>query len=293
MLSFNKLHPVVLAIYFLSVMLVTMFSTNPILIGLALLSGIVFCRTMESGSTFFKDFIFYLILFVLIAITNPLFSHNGVTPLFFINGNAVTLEAILYGIDIAAMLIAIMYWFKCFNNVMTSEKLLFLFGKFSPKIALILSSALRFIPLFKVQAKKIKQASKAMGLYSSESWISQLKGMIRVFSSLVTWSFENAIDTGSSMKARGYGLKGRSHFSIFRFTFSDGILITFIILLDFIVFNSMAKGSLEFSFYPRVSELEIGINTLLSLISFGVLCFIPVILEVKENIKWKYYKSKI
>lgn len=55
------------------------------------------------------------------------------TPLFFLNGNAVTLEAILYGLDIAVMLVAVMYWFKCYNHIMTSEKVLFLFGRAIPK----------------------------------------------------------------------------------------------------------------------------------------------------------------
>ena len=41
---------------------------------------------------------FYVPLFLLVAVTNPLFSHNGVTPLFFLNGNPVTLEALLYGV---------------------------------------------------------------------------------------------------------------------------------------------------------------------------------------------------
>ena len=45
-----------------------------------------------------SDMGFYLPLFLLVAVTNPLFSHNGVTPLFFMNGNPVTLEAVVYGV---------------------------------------------------------------------------------------------------------------------------------------------------------------------------------------------------
>ncbi len=290
---FNLCHPAVSALYFLSVLFITMFTTNPVLLLLAISGGIIFCATMESGRVFWKNFAFYLFLFVVIAVTNPLFSHNGVTPLFFLNGNPVTLEAVLYGLDIATMLIAVMYWFKCFNQIMTSDKLLFLFGKVSPKISLVLSSALRFIPLLRVQSKKIRQTQMAMGLFSSDSWTDKLRGTMRVFSSLISWALENAIDTGSSMKARGYGLKGRSHYAIFKFTSTDAILLIIIGILDIIVLLSLATGKLDYSFYPKVSALEFEISVLPAYVAFGMLAFLPVILEAKEKIQWTYYKSKI
>lgn len=290
---FNNCHPAVAALYFVSVLLVTMFTAHPVLLALALLGGIAFCATMERRRMFFKALAFYLPLFALIALTNPLFSHNGVTPLFFMNGNPVTLEAILYGIDIAAMLIAVMYWFKCFNYVMTSDKLLYLLGKISPKISLVVSSALRFIPLLREQAGKIRQTQRAMGLYTSDSWSDKLRGTLRVYSSLITWSLENAVDTGSSMKARGYGLKGRSHFALFHFTREDGILLALIGCMDVIVCGSLLEGGLDFAFYPRMSVLKLGADTLPAMIAFSALSFLPFILEVKENLQWTYYRSKI
>lgn len=80
------------------------------------------------------------------------------------NGNPITLEAILYGVFIGAMLIAVMYWFSCFNYIMTSDKLLLL-GNVSPKISLVISSALRFIPLLKVQAKEFVTPKSDGALY--------------------------------------------------------------------------------------------------------------------------------
>lgn len=96
----------------------------------------------------------------MIAVINPLFSHNGVTPLFFLNGNPVTLEAVLYGLDIAVMLVAVLYWFKGYNHVMTSDKFLFLFGRAIPRLALVLSTALRFVPLLKVQIRRVSRAQR-------------------------------------------------------------------------------------------------------------------------------------
>lgn len=291
--AFNKIHPTVLFVYFVSVLVITMFSMFPVILVIALSGGMIFCKIFESKSEFIKGLIFYIILFIVISVTNPIFSHNGVTTLFFINGNAITLEAIIYGINMAIMLIAVMYWFKCFNYIMTSDKLLFIFGRLSKKTALILSSALRFIPLLKYQWKKINQAGKTMGLYSSGNWTDNIKGRIREFSALATWSFENAIDTGTSMKARGYELKGRSYFSVFKFKYSDGVLMTIIAILDLIIFSMMIKGKIEFEFYPVISPININMEMLILFTAFGIMCYLPAIIEIKENIKWKYYKSKI
>lgn len=293
MSRFKDSHPVTLLVYFLSVFLVTMFTLNPIMLAIALLGGMAYSTVFQKRREFVKSMAFYGVLFLVIALTNPLFSHNGVTPLFFINGNAVTLEAVLFGVDMAAMLVAVMYWFQCFNNVMTSDKLLFLVGRFSPKISIVMSSALRFIPHFKEQAGRIRQAQRAMGLYSSDSFTDRIRSVCRVFSSLVTWAFENAIDTGASMKARGYGLKGRSCFSRFCFRVSDGVLISLIVAIDVLVIMVMMTGGIDFSFYPELSSFDLDALEIVAYAAWGVLTWIPCILEVKENIQWTYYRSKI
>lgn len=93
MKAFSAVHPAVLLFYFLSVLAVAMFSGNPVLSVTALLGGILFCAMLQKKSDVPGDLGFYIPLFLLVAITNPLFSHNGVTPLFFLNGNPVTMEA--------------------------------------------------------------------------------------------------------------------------------------------------------------------------------------------------------
>lgn len=290
---FSSFHPITGALYFLSVLVITMFSSNPILLVIALIGGILFFIKSEGLACCLKEFRFYLILFILISISNPLFSHNGATPLFFLNGNPVTLEAVLYGVNIAVMLLAVIYWFKCFNLVMTEDKILYLFGKISPKVALLLSSALRFIPLLKTQAARIRMAQKSMGLFASDTWTDRLKGTVRVYSALITWALENAIDTGSSMKARGYGLKGRKHYSLFRFRSADALFIFIIIFLDIVIFFMMTGGGLDFSFYPSISQPAPTVYSFSAIAAFTALSLLPFILEVKESLQWTYYKSKI
>ena len=125
MKAFAGLHPLVLLFYFLSVLTVAMFVSNPVLSLLALLGAILFCATGTRRGAIARDLGFYLPMFLLVAITNPLFSHNGVTPLFFLNGNPVTMEAFVYGAAIAVMVIGVMLWCKCYSAVMTGDKFLY------------------------------------------------------------------------------------------------------------------------------------------------------------------------
>lgn len=291
--SFSSLHPFVLMVYFLSILAVSMFSTNPLMLTLSLIGGIMFSIMMNSKKTFLSDLAFFIPMFLLIAIINPLFSHNGVTPLFFMNGNPVTLEAILYGGNIALMLLAVVYWCKCYSKIMTTDKFLYLFGKIIPKLALVLSMALRFIPLFREKHKEFRTVQSASGLYDQKGFVNKILCELKVFSALVTWSLENSVDTASSMKARGYGLKGRTHFSMYKFRKRDGLMLTLNMVLFSVVAFGMAGGFVDFSFYPIVTEIKTGFFQIIVYISMGIMSLLPFITELWEVILWKYSMSKI
>ena len=289
----SSYHPIPLFIYFISVIVISMFATNPIILSLSLVGAVLFTLTIESKKTFLKGLIFYIPFFILIALTNPLFSHNGVTPLFYMNDNAVTLEAILYGIDMAAMLVAVIYWCKCYSEIYDSEKFIYLFGKAIPKLSLVISISLKFIPMFKRQYKKIRQVQTTLGYYESESYVEKIKSAMNTFSALVTWSLEMSVEQAMSMKAKGYGLKKRTHFNNFKFTKKDIIFFGIVLTLDVFIFSGLISESIHFVFYPEITKLKLDIISLITYIAFGILALMPATIEIKENLKWKYYISKM
>ncbi len=291
--AFAAYHPTVLLTYFLSVLVVSMFALHPVLQAAALLGGLVFCALLQSRRRTAADLAFYLPLFLLIAVTNPLFSHNGVTPLFFLNGNPVTLEALLYGVQIALMLVGVLFWCKCYSKVMTTDKFLYLFGRVIPKLALVLSMALRFLPLFLRRAREVRRAQKTLGLLAAKSRVDRIRGEMRVFLAVISWSLEHAMALSSAMKARGYGLKGRTQFSLFRFTPGDGVLLGVSLALFGLTLAGMATGATRFAYYPRLTAPPASPLGLLALCAFAVLCALPAILEGKEWLTWSFCKSKI
>lgn len=292
MKAFAKFHPVTLFAYFAVILLFSMFIRNPVTVCLSLLGGAAFCSTLTNKREKLDDIKFYIPLTVLIAITNPLISHNGKTPLFFLNGNAFTLESIYYGVFIALMIIAVLMWSKSYSRIVTSDKFLYLFGRFAPKTALILSVALRYVPMMKAQAKKIKDAQKTLGLYSKGSYADNVVSTVKVYSALIGWSLENAVETGKNMKARGWGHGKRTSFSSFRFRAADAVVLVLLAVFSAAMLISLRTGRLAFSFYPEPTALPADPVSVFAYVCFALLSFIPFFIESEENIRWNCLRSK-
>ncbi len=292
MKAFSKLHPLPLFTYFLVMLLFSMFLRNPLTVALSLAGSMAFAFTLTEKREKLNDLKFYLPLTVLIAVTNPLFSHNGRTPLFFLNGNAFTLEAIWYGVFIAVMIVAVLLWSKSYSKIVTGDKFLYLFGRVAPKTALILSVALRYVPLLKTQAQKTRAAQKTLGLFSTGSVADNLVSGAKTYSALVGWSLENAVETGRHMRARGWGRK-RTAFSTFRFRVSDGVFLGFTLASAAVISLATVKGELAFSFYPAPTPLPFTALSAAAYALFGALAFLPFLIETEENIRWNFLRSGI
>ncbi len=288
--AFKDCNPFAVAIYILAVAGVTMFSTDPICNMISLFGGAILYSTYH-GRNAAKMHGFALLVVFASVVINTLVSHNGKTVLFVLNDNPITLEAMLFGLSSGLMIAAVMYWFGCFSFIMTSDKLLYIFGALSPRLALVFSMTLRYIPLFKSQLQRVVNTQKALGLYSDDNIIDKARFGIRVFSVMVTWSLENGIITADSMTARGYGTHKRTHFSVFKFTLQDAFMLTVSILL--LLLSAFGINHAGFEFYPEISLSISSYITVLGYISYGILCILPSIINLKEALRWKYLSSKI
>ena len=292
MRSFSEYNPIVIAVWFFSVTGIAMFCNYPWLMAISLAGAVAFF-IMRNGLSHGKTHIFFWVLFLILALANPLISHNGKTVLFVMNHNPVTLEATLYGINSAAMIIGVLYWLRSFTQIMTSEKLLYITGALSPKLSLVLSMAMRFVPLFSRQSAKINAAQTAMGLYKDDNIIDDIRGKSRIFSVMVTWALENGIITADSMEARGFGTGRRSQMKRFRFRASDATFLLCDLVLLSITAAAVGTHSLSFEFYPSISFDSPDMLGTAGLAAYALLILMPMILETVVNLKWKYLRSAV
>ena len=290
MRRFAEHNPVAVAVYYLAAAGVCMFTMDPVVLLISLIGALV-SLAVTGLMRQWRMHLYSLALFAVMALVNPLISHNGVTVLFVMNHNPVTLEALLYGVAAGGMIVTVMTWFRAFTAVMTSDKLLYIFGALSPKLALMLSMALRYVPLFGQQVRKVQMSQQALGLYKEDNLIDRMRGGMRVFSVMVTWTLENGIITADSMTARGYGVGKRSRFTIFRWTRDDVLLLISTLLLTACAVWGMSGRTV--TYYPAVAFTPVTARVLAGYIAYGCLTWLPAIITGKEAVKWHCLRSSI
>lgn len=292
-MTFKNCNPVSAAVYFAGMLLISMFIPHPALLIISFIGASVFCLFLTGVKVFLREIRFCLILACLITALNPLISHNGVTTLYYFNDNPVTLEAYLYGVGIGLMVSTVFLWCKALSTVFSADRTVYLFGKATPKTALVLTVALRYIPVLKKQSKRIREAQKLNGLTASDGYFDRVKAYLQMFSTLVGWSLENAVETANAMRAKGYGKGKRTAYSDIAFRVSDFLLISLTVVFSAGVFVSSFNHEIDFSYYPAIKMNTFSITGISAMLLFALLAFLPVILEVKERVKWKRLKSKI
>ncbi|MBE6636755.1 MAG: cobalt transport protein [Ruminococcaceae bacterium] len=289
MKSLDNRNPFVLALCYGAVIGIAMFSFHPLLLLLACLGSLVnegiLCRTIRLRSLGGM-----LLLFLMMALLNPIFSHNGTTILFLFNNTPITWEATAYGLTASAMIVTVLLWFSALTVRLTSDKLLYLFGALSPRLALLLSMTLRYLPLFRRQANSVRQTQMALGLYREDTLLDRVRGGLRTFSVMITWALENGITTADSMAARGYGSGKRTSLTRYRLRAADIGLIGLILLLLTPTSLALATDTLHFTFYPTISYAAPTPLGLIAILSYALLAFLPAILEIGERIQWNFLR---
>jgi energy-coupling factor transport system permease protein len=282
-------------LYFTSVMLFSMFLMHPVCLALSFLCAFSYSVYLNGRNALRTGVLFLLPMLLVTALLNPAFNHAGETILLYLrDGNPLTLESIVYGIAAACMLITIVSWFSCYSRIMTSDKLVYLFGRLIPVLSLVLSMALRFVPRFKAQIRVVSDAQKCIGRdVSNGNLLRRARHGVRIVSIMITWALENAIETADSMKCRGYGLPGRTAFSVFRFDRRDLGALLFILGCDAYITFGAFSGGLYFRYFPSIAGVWGGAYSVSLFVVYFALCAAPLAINAWEDRKWKALESKI
>ena len=295
MSEFKKYHPIVNFTFFVFVIGFSCVLLHPIALCISLVSGFTYSVMLKGKKAIKTNLIYMLPMIISMALINPAFNHKGMTILEYLpSGNPLTLESIVYGFCAAVMLVSVICHFSCYNEIMTSDKFIYLFGKIIPAMSLIVSMTLRFIPKFSAQLKVVKNAQRCMGRdVSNGSIIKRAKYGLNILSIMTTWSLENAIETADSMKSRGYGVSGRTAFSIFSFDKRDKKALVCILFLGFYTLAGNLMGGMYFNFFPTIKATQATPFIISVFVAYLLLCICPIIIEIWEVRKWKALRSKI
>ncbi len=289
--AFSAYHPILNLIYLSLVLGLIMFLRQPICLILGLLTALIYGWYL-CGRRILRFFAAGVLpLSGMIILINPLVNHQGLTILgYFPSGNPFTLESVLYGIAAAAAIAAAIQWFLCWNQIMTTDKLVYLFGRVMPAFSLVLSMTLRLVPRYWRQLKAVTEAQRQLGCGITQGTILvRIRNGIRIFSVTLTWAMEHSVVTADSMKARGYGLPGRTAYSLYRWTGRDTGLLTVILLLGGLIFFGIVQGCFYWTCFPMVIQADFTPYAIVAYLAYAALLCLPMLLNGKEERKWRSF----
>lgn len=292
--SFSTYHPAVNLLFFTEVLGFSMFLLHPVCLAVSLAGAAAYDLYLNGKKALAFCLKGILPMMAVTALLNPCFNHQGATILAYLpSGNPLTLESILYGLAAAAMLAAVVLWFACFNTVITSDKFVYLFGRVIPSLSLVLSMALRFVPRFKAQLRTVTRAQKCIGKDPARGGLlHRIRCAGAILSTMVSWALENGIDTADSMKSRGYGLRGRTAFSIYRMESRDRYALAWLGFCGLYLLCGCLAGGLKWWYFPLLQGVMTQPFSISFYLAYLALCLTPVIIDRREARAWRCSPSK-
>ncbi len=289
MRSLDDANPRVAALCFFGAIFGPMAAQNPVTAGLSLLGAALWTLVRRDAALLRRGAAGAAVA-VLFCVCNPFLQHRGETVLLYSGDNPVTAEALLCGAAAGLALWAVLWWFFAFARIFTSDKIIGLLGGAFPRVSLLLSMSLRYLPLLSRQGKAIRDAQTGVGLYREGDGVAKLRGEAKVFSALVSWSLERGIVTADSMAARGYGTGRRTAYGRFRMRRRDWALLALAALLLAGQIAGLSGGA-GYTFYPRIVP-PAGAAHIVFEIFCGLAAVLPAVLEGGERARWMRCESR-
>ena len=235
-----------------------------------------------------------LLLLLSVAALNLFLVHRGTRILFFLNGKPVTLEAGLAGISSGVMILTVILFCACLARSLPGDRMLSLFARRLPRLALLLRMALGSVPRFALRYREITDARSSLGIAKEGGAFARLRARLGDLSILTTLMLEESMDRADGMRARGYGLPGATRAVTEPRSFRDAFLSILLVLLLVPALWPLFSGRGEWNWYPfETAALVPDLSLALFFAAGTAIAVLPIILEGKETLKWHILRSRI
>lgn len=282
-MGFERCHPAVNLIYFAAVLTGMITFQHPIFLAVSFLCAFAYSIKRNGWKALVLDL--GLLPFVAaFALYYSSYTHFGMTVLRQnMVGNNMTLESLVYGIVLGMIGAGVCMWFSCVFSVFTTDKVVYLFGKISPRLSLFLAISLRMIPRIKKEAKRINMAQQGIGRGANQGNLWQrIRNSLRIVSMLITWAIDSLTIASESMRSRGSSLRGRKAFSIYRFDNRDRLFVIGLFLCLTLTMMAVLLGQTDMVYDPKIIWKHVNPRFC---VGYGVLCLMPLGLEL-----WTEYR---
>ena len=285
-MRFSTCHPVVLLVYALVAPGLGMLSNHPAYLAVNLvMAAVVHGFYQGAGNTFRRILKLFPVLLV-ITVFNCCVNSRGMHVLFRIGNRPFTWESLMYGLANGVMLLLVLLWFSCFQQMISNEKFLYLFGQRLPGTALLLSMILKLFPDTRYRMQCIRYADREPAASGKEGIGKGIKKGLRQVLTLMEWSMEDSIEMADSMKARGYGEGKRTCYQTYRFRLSDVLVLIWFAFAAAVCLTGMFGRGTEVRYFPAV---EINGNSEMLAVSCVVyVLFLATPLLAEGSARWRH-----
>ena len=293
-MRFDSYHPFLNLLFFVAVIAFTIWWTHPAYLAVSYVCAFVYSIKLRG----LRSLILNLALVPLALLWGAWFAthtHFGITVLgSTIIGNNITYESIVFGIVQGFMLASVVMWLSCVFAVFTTDKVVYLLGRVSPRLALMLAIVLRAVPVVADRSKRIGIAQRSIGAGVGQgNAFRRLVHLVHHISALISWSVERFVEMAESMKSRGSRLRGRTAFSLYRFDNRDRSLALLLIALITACVEAAAFGQPFMLYSPEIVANRFTAATFVFLIAFFLLCITPFALQVIGEIRFSMERKGI
>jgi energy-coupling factor transport system permease protein len=292
---FELIHPLVVLVWFAATLGATMLSLHPVLLGLSLVCAATALLVYGGGGALLRSLRLVLTLALGVVLLNLAFNHRGMTVLFRIGRTRFTREALYFALAEALLLVAAALWCTLWQELMPSDKFLYLFGRIAPTTALVTSMILRWVPLTADRARQIRRAQDMLYITRQTSAadkrphrpaerFAKIRAAIRQAGVLMSWSMEDSIEAADSMRARGYVPgRRRGSFRSWRFRFRDAVLVSAALLLGAGQLFVQLRFLGTLAYYPVIRGMSLPPLVFLPAL---LLFALPLLCEGGERCRW-------
>jgi len=240
-----KLHPVTVIIFTLVLLFIVLVYSNPLYLISVLIFFISIIMLLEYKEKLKMILRFSFFTIALIIIINPLVSNAGHTILLkipkilFLGPTRVTLEATLYGLNMALKFICIILLFLIYDILTDKDEMFGFFSRYLNRLTLTISITTNVIHRLIIDISRIKEVMKLRGVnFNRKNLLKRTKAYYPIIKVVFISTLEGSLNRAESLFSRQYGKKKRtSYYEMifkkydYKFLFITAILLSLFIII--------------------------------------------------------------
>ena len=270
-MRFEEDHPLINFIYFAAAICFASAFSHPLFVGIGFACALICCARCR-GRRGLALGLLLLPATALWTLWYASFHHFGVTVLGTNSvGNRITLESIVSGLIIGVRAATVILLASAFIAVFTTDKVTYLTGRISPRLSLYLAILFRWLPETRRSGRRIREARKGIGLAHHP---------LQIISATMTQMMERFGTLSESMRARGYGLKGRTAYALYRFGGRERIIVLILCAAVIATASGAALGHMSALYNPQIMIGPVSPLTLIFAVIYAAFLLFPVIPEL-------------